>query len=73
MPINLSEAIVSSVAVVTFLERLVYVYFTSLREEPELITRSVRTYLSVRGVMTRRGVLPRYSYEYWNCASQILA
>ena len=32
-----------------------------------------RTHLSVKGVITRRGVLPRYSYEYRNCASQMLA
>jgi len=29
--------------------------------------------LSVSGVMTSRGVLPRYSCEYLNCASQMLA
>lgn len=35
--------------------------------------RPVRPHLSVRGVMTSRGVLPRYSYEYWIWASQMLA
>lgn len=30
-------------------------------------------HLSVSGVMTSRGVLPRYSYEYWIWASQMLA
>lgn len=30
-------------------------------------------YLSVNGVITRRGVFPRYSWEYLNCASQIFA
>ena len=35
--------------------------------------QSAVSHLSVSGVMTRRGVFPRYSWLYRNCASQMFA
>ena len=41
--------------------------------DPHGSKKSNMSHLSVSGVMTKRGVFPRYSWLYRNCASQMFA
>ena len=41
--------------------------------DPQVSKKSKMSHLSVSGVMTKRGVFPRYSWLYRNCASQMFA